>query len=73
MQENLLILRKRFGYSQKDLAAKLGISAQQYRYKEKGLYEFTADEMFILKDIFGKSIEEIFLPRGHQYGDKKTE
>lgn len=70
MQEKLLLLRKRHGYSQKFIAKKLGISDTQYGLKERGVYEFTADEMFKASELFDEKIEDIFLPRSHQYGDK---
>lgn len=72
MQEKLLILRKRHGLSQKEMAKKLGMSDTQYGLKERGVYEFTADEMFEASRIFGKRIEDIFLPRSNQNGDKRT-
>lgn len=71
MQEKLLLLRKRHNYSIKYVAEYLGISNKQYSAKEKGEYEFTADEMFLLKDLFNLNIEEIFMPRGHRIGDKE--
>lgn len=71
MQENLLLLRKRHHYSQEYVAKYLGISSTQYGYKERGLYEFTQDEMFLLRDLFNMNMEDIFMPRNHQNGDKK--
>lgn len=65
-----MILRERNKYSKKYMAEKLGLSVQQYSNKERGDYEFTSDEMFIVRDIFNKRIEDIFLPRNHQNGDK---
>jgi len=71
LQEKLLVLRKRNGYSQEFVAKKLGMSTTQYGLKERGVYEFTADEMFKASALFKKKIEDIFLPRGHQFGYKK--
>jgi len=71
VQENLLILRKRHNFTQEYVARYLGISARQYGKKERGIVEFTSDEMFKLRDLFNKSIEDIFLPRSHQNGDKE--
>lgn len=62
MQGKLLILRKEAGLSQKQLADKLGISVTSYGEKERGQSEFTQNEMFNLRDLFGKPLEEIFLP-----------
>lgn len=70
MQENLLILRKRKKFSQEYVARYLGISSKQYSAKERGVYEFTQDEMFLLRDLFNISLEDIFLPRNHQNGDE---
>lgn len=69
MQEKLLLLRKRRGYSQKYLADVLNLSLTQYGLKERGVYEFTSDEMFKMSEVFERKIEDIFLPRGHQKGD----
>jgi len=69
MQEKLLVLRNRHKLSQKQVADILGLSAHQYRLKEQGRYEFTADEMFKLSDLFNERLENIFLPRGHRFGD----
>lgn len=69
MQEKLLILRTRHHYSKKYVAEYLGLTAQQYAKKEKGHVAFNSDEMFLLADLFGKKLDDIFLPRGHQNGD----
>ena len=71
MQEKLLILRKRHGFSQTELAKKLGMSSTQYGLKERGVYEFTSDEMFDASVIFDEKIEDIFLPRSNRKGDKE--
>lgn len=73
MQEKLLVLRKRHGYSQSYMAKKLGMSPTQYGYKERGVYEFTSDEMFTASEIFDERIEDIFLPRSNQNGYKKKD
>lgn len=69
MQEKLMILRKRAKLTQSQLADVLGISLTQYSRKERGVFEFTGDEMFVIKDLFGLPLDDIFLPRGHQNGD----
>lgn len=69
MQEKLLILRNRHNLNKKEMAKRLDISSRTYNLKERGVYEFTSDEMFIIKDLFGGSIEDIFLPRNHHNGD----
>ena len=73
MQEKLLILRRRHGFTQQQMSEKLGMSVTSYAKKERGEVEFTADEMFLVKDIFNKSLEEIFLPRSHRIGDIRKE
>lgn len=63
MQEKLLILRKKQGISQQELADYLKISVTSYGQKERGEKAFTLDEMFALSTFFELSISEIFLPR----------
>lgn len=71
MQLTLYDLRKnQKRLTQQDVADYLGITVQTYRAKEKGLYEFTQDEMFALSELFDKDIAEIFLPRTHRFGNK---
>lgn len=70
MQEKLLLLRKRHKYSQQFIADHLGISNTTYSLKELGKYEFTADEMFKIKQLFNRNLEDIFMPRGNRNGDR---
>ncbi|GHN18464.1 hypothetical protein ME783_10060 [Lactobacillus delbrueckii] len=64
MQYNLLKLRKYDRrMSQADVAKYLGIATHTYNQKELGNREFTQDEMFKLAKLFGKPIDDIFLPR----------
>lgn len=63
MQEKLLVLRKKMGISQRELASYLGISLKSYSMKERGERQFTLDEMFKLRDFFGLGIEDIFMSR----------
>lgn len=65
MQEKLLVLRKKMGISQRELASYLGISLKSYSMKERGERQFTLDEMFKLRDFFDMRIEDIFSPRSH--------
>lgn len=71
MQENLLVIRNRHGYSKKFVAEYLGISPKQYSAKENGEFAFDSDEMFKLSALFNKRMDEIFLPRNHHNGDIK--
>lgn len=71
MQEKLLILRNKHNYSIKFMAEYLDISSQQYRAKEKGEYAFDSDEMFKIAKLFNDRLDNIFLPRSNQIGDKE--
>lgn len=62
MQWNLIRLRKEKGLTQKEVADQLGINVTTYINKEIGESQFKANEMFVLRELFGKRIEEIFLP-----------
>lgn len=70
MQLKLFILRKSKKLTQKRVASYLGIAVQTYRNKENGIQQFSQDEMFALSTLFNLSMEDIFLPRKHQNGDK---
>ena len=72
MQEKLIKLRKVYNVRQKDLAEYLNITKRTYCNKEKGISQFTSDEMFALSKYFKKSLEEIFLPSTYQYGNKEN-
>lgn len=63
MQNNLILLRKNNNITQKKLAILLQISEVQYGKKEKGIAEFTQDEMFQIADYFNLKVDDIFLPR----------
>lgn len=63
MQDNLILLRKNNNITQKKLANLIGISEVQYGKKEKGIAEFTQDEMFVIADYFELKVDDIFLPR----------
>ena len=72
MQEKLIKLRKVYNVRQKDLAKYLNITKRTYCNKEKGISQFTSDEMFALSKYFKKSLEEIFLPSTYQNGNKEN-
>lgn len=63
VQVYLLQARKEAGLTQAELANLLGISTTSYGDKERGIKEFTQDEMFFLSKFFNKNLQEIFLPR----------
>ena len=50
MQWELIRLRKENNLYQEYVAKVLGIGANSYGMKERGETQFTADEMFILRD-----------------------
>lgn len=71
MQMKLYDIRKnQLDMTQAQMAEYLDISTLTYRQKEKGVAEFTQDEMFAIANLVGKSMDDIFLPRKHQNGDK---
>lgn len=68
MQEKLIIIRKKKGITQQELAKLIGISVNQYSLKEKGKYTFDCDEMFKIAEYLDMNIDDIFLPTTHQNG-----
>lgn len=70
MQHKLYGLRKESGMSQSDVARALGITTKTYGLKERGESPFDSDEMFQLAKLFRKPMDDIFLPRSHQIGNK---
>jgi putative transcriptional regulator len=69
MQLLLYKIRKHHRLTQSDMANILNICSNTYGSKERGEYEFTQDEMFILADYFCKKVDEIFLPRCYRFGN----
>jgi DNA-binding XRE family transcriptional regulator len=57
---NLRLLRVKYGNTQKDIAKMLQISTAQYAKKENGKAIFKLSEAKILSDYFKIAIEEIF-------------
>ncbi len=73
MQMTLYNLRKNiFKFSQEKMAQELKISAKTYGEKERGIYPFNQDEMFLISKLFNRPIDSIFLPRSHRNGDKAS-
>jgi len=62
-QWNLIRLRHEAGINQKEMAELLGMSEYAYMRREDGQTPFRDFEMFMIRDIFDKPIEEIFLRR----------
>ncbi len=53
--------RVELGYTQLELASKLGISVSAYSMKEKGRREFKIDEISNLLNILNCKYEDIFI------------
>lgn len=62
VQKKLIAWRKFYGITQKEMADKLGVDVRTYINKEQGVTQFKANEMFLIANILGKEISEIFLP-----------
>lgn len=56
-------LRKYHELTYQDMGEIIGCDARTYINKEKGLSQFKLNEMFIISRKFGKSMDEIFLPK----------
>lgn len=67
MQWNLIRLRKENGLTQADMAKLIDKTEETYRNKEKGVTQFSMDEMFIISNYFKQNIENIFLPSNFTY------
>lgn len=61
MKNRLKVLRAERGWSQSDLAAQLGISRQSVNAIETGKYDPSLPLAFRIADLFGLTIEAIFL------------
>lgn len=55
--ERLFLLRKNSQLSQKDIAAKLGISLRSYQYYERGEREPTVSILLVLSKMFHTSVD----------------
>ena len=51
--------RKEAGLSQEDLGRRLGLSKGGYGQYERGLHPFTADQLFQLATILGRSVPSL--------------
>lgn len=61
MKNSLRELRAEQGWSQADLAGKLGVSRQSVNAIETGRFDPSLPLAFKLAALFGKAIEEIFV------------
>lgn len=64
MKNLLKDLRAERDWSQADLAEQLGVSRQTVNAIETGKYDPSLPLAFKIAKLFGKKIEEIFLPEG---------
>jgi putative transcriptional regulator len=62
MKNALKDLRKAQGWSQQDLAEKLGVSRQSVIAIEKEKYDPSLDLAFKIARLFGEPIETLFFP-----------
>jgi putative transcriptional regulator len=61
MKNRLRVLRAERGWSQQDLAERLDVSRQSVNAIETGRYDPSLPLAFRIADLFGLSIEAIFL------------
>ena len=61
MNNRLRVLRAERGWSQQDLADRLGVSRQSVNAIETGKYDPSLPLAFRIADIFAEPIEAIFL------------
>jgi putative transcriptional regulator len=64
MNNRLKVLRAERGWSQQDLADRLGVSRQSVNAIETGRYDPSLPLAFTIADLFGLTIEAIFLRDG---------
>jgi putative transcriptional regulator len=62
MKNRVPELRAERGWSQSELAEKLGVSRQTVNAVERERYEPSLSLAFAIAALFGRSIEEIFRP-----------
>lgn len=60
INDNIVSLRKKFGYSQQDIADKLSITRQTYMKIEKNDNQPTTKQLQDLANIYGVPVEEFF-------------
>jgi putative transcriptional regulator len=71
MNNSLKVLRAGRDWSQGQLADALGVSRQTVNAIETGKYDPSLPLAFKIARVFGKSIEEIFLPDGSEDGTER--
>ena len=63
MENRVEELRKALGLNQEDFARAIRVSRQTVSSIENGKYNPSLELALVISDFFGKSIEEIFLPK----------
>lgn len=66
MTNRLRVLRAEREWSQAELATRLGVSRQTVNAIETGKYDPSLPLAFSIARVFGRTIEEIFVPNGAQ-------
>ena len=61
MKNRLKVLRAERDWSQQELAGRIGVSRQSVNAIETGRYDPSLPLAFTIAEVFGLSIEEIFL------------
>ena len=70
MENRVEKLRKERGLNQEEFAKAIRVSRQTVSSIETGKYNPSLDLAFTIADVFGKTIEEIFIHKGGT-GDEK--
>lgn len=68
MRNHLRVLRAERGWSQAELAERLGVSRQTVNAIETGKYDPSLPLAFALAGVFGRPIEALFEPDGARRG-----
>ena len=63
---NLKRLRMFHGLTQQDMADLLKVDKRTYVNKEAGIYPFKSNEMYIIKERFGMSVDKIFFGKNFE-------
>jgi putative transcriptional regulator len=66
MMNNLKVLRAERGWSQQDLAERLEVSRQSVNAIETGKYDPSLPLAFRIAELFGGTIEDVFVSPSHR-------
>ncbi len=66
MKNRLRVLRAEYNWSQAELAGRVGVSRQTINAIETEKYDPSLPLAFKIARLFGKAIEEVFVPDGDQ-------